>query len=342
MLHYSPMNWTPPTLEKPQLILPILQHCPASQWQPITALSPIVSITVPPSFVSIWETSPHDNTDPKELNDRLYELGKMFSKLIITGQSHVKVREKDSPTDLVTDMDQGIEMLFRLWINHHYSDHKIIGEEGVKDPFTHDDVVWFIDPIDGTRNFVNGSKDVAIHLGAIYKGRPYASYVGKPFYNTHYKLGDTITSPSTPHFKNPLVIGSEFLSNREAESQLFNQLLIEFKAKPQRKMSIGISLLDTWQNNVSLFYKPRLKPWDGIAPLLLMESDPNTSIHIRYYPHTAQHYSDYSPLFPLSEKTLKNWSDICQENCRIGHIIVGHARYEKVFDEIAAKLFKRL
>ena len=104
-------------------------------------------------------------------------------------------------------------------------------------------------------------------------------------------------------------------------------------------MSIGISLLDTWQNNVSIILQTPLKAgW--LAPLLLM-SRLNASIHIRYYPHTAQHCSDYSPLFPLSEKILKNWSDI-QENCRIGHIIAGNSRYENLFDDIASKLLPYL
>ena len=336
------MQWNSPSFKNPYLYLPLLQNTSSLNLEAVETVTPLISVTVPHSFVTIWNQPPQNTMDANELNQRLLILGKGFSTLIVEGRQKVSSREKSSPTDLVTDMDQGIEMLFRIWIQTHYPHHKIVGEEGYKDTFCYEDITWFIDPIDGTRNFVNGSKDVAIHLGAIYKGRPYASYVGKPFYNTHYKLGDRIRSPLTPHFKNSLVIGSEFLSNIESESQLFNELLMQLNAKPQRKMSIGISLLDTWENIVSIFYKPRLKPWDGMAPLLLMESDPSASIHIRYYSHTAQHYSAYSPLFPLSEFTLKNWSDICQENCRIGHIIAGNSRYENLFDDIASKLLPYL
>ena len=340
------MLWTPPTLEDPLLVLPQLQACPIDQWQPIRCSSPTISIKMTDLFVSIWHTPPQNNTDPKELNDRLRVLGNGFSQLIVTGRSKVAVREKSSPTDLVTDMDQGIEMLFRIWINAHYPHHKIVGEEGIKDLFTYDDIVWFIDPIDGTRNFVHGSDDIAVHLGAIYRGRPYACYVSKPFYNQHYTLGDsgpleiTDQKQSVHGQSDQLCIGSEFLSNRKKESLLFNQFLTQFDACPHRKMSIGITLLDTWNGTVDIFYKPRLKPWDAIAPLLLIDADSTSSLVSRYYAPNATKATDYTRLFPLSSETLKVWSDICQNECRVGHFIVGYPQYETQMDSIASAILK--
>ena len=58
----------------------------------------------------------------------------------------------------VTKADEDIEKFIRSMILDKYPNHKIIGEE--LDNFEgSDNVIWFIDPIDGTRSFVAGKHD---------------------------------------------------------------------------------------------------------------------------------------------------------------------------------------
>ena len=55
--------------------------------------------------------------------------------------------------DLVTETDKQIENQIRRLILKNFPTHKIIGEEHAKDLVGKNDLVWIIDPIDGTRNF---------------------------------------------------------------------------------------------------------------------------------------------------------------------------------------------
>jgi myo-inositol-1(or 4)-monophosphatase len=58
--------------------------------------------------------------------------------------------------NLVTEVDQAIENQIRKTIIKKFPTHKIIGEEYSKDVVGKKDLVWIIDPIDGTTNYIQG------------------------------------------------------------------------------------------------------------------------------------------------------------------------------------------
>lgn len=75
---------------------------------------------------------------------------------------------KNGHQDIVTICDKRIEEYLRKCIEEKYFDDEIVGEEDfVKDGSS--GYTWFIDPIDGTTNFVNQHCNYAISL-ACYKG----------------------------------------------------------------------------------------------------------------------------------------------------------------------------
>jgi myo-inositol-1(or 4)-monophosphatase len=82
-------------------------------------------------------------------------------------QSKIHSTEK-SPFDYVTELDVTIEKALKATIHATFPDHNIHGEEtdyaDNKSAYT-----WYIDPIDGTRNFIHQRPDVAISV-ALYEG----------------------------------------------------------------------------------------------------------------------------------------------------------------------------
>lgn len=82
----------------------------------------------------------------------------------------MKVEEKSSNIDLVTETDQDVEKLLMNGIRAKYPTHKFIGEEdssdGKKAELT-DDPTWIIDPVDGTMNFVHGFPHSAISVACL-------------------------------------------------------------------------------------------------------------------------------------------------------------------------------
>lgn len=78
---------------------------------------------------------------------------------------------KAHANDLVTEMDQDIELFFANKIKEKYPTHLLLGEEGYGDEVTSlEGTVWIIDPIDGTKNFVHQKKNFAISVGIFHEG----------------------------------------------------------------------------------------------------------------------------------------------------------------------------
>lgn len=66
------------------------------------------------------------------------------------------IETKSNAADLVTNMDREIEQFLIGKIKETFPNHNILGEEGYGDEVSSSDgVVWLIDPIDGTMNFVH-------------------------------------------------------------------------------------------------------------------------------------------------------------------------------------------
>lgn len=93
------------------------------------------------------------------------------------------VRYKTGPSDAaslrdpVSEIDRKVEVMIRERLAARFPDHGIIGEELAERPGRNSDVVWAVDPIDGTTNFVNGFPLFAASIGVLQRGRPVAGAV---------------------------------------------------------------------------------------------------------------------------------------------------------------------
>lgn len=83
----------------------------------------------------------------------------------------LNIQTKSNPNDLVTNMDKEIEKFLIGKIRETFPEHKILGEEGFGDQFkSMDGVIWMLDPIDGTINFIHQQRNFAISLGIYEEG----------------------------------------------------------------------------------------------------------------------------------------------------------------------------
>lgn len=95
----------------------------------------------------------------------------------------IRVEYKTSAADLVTQKDKEIEQFFIDRIASTYPSHYLLGEEGLAsdqqyEPFQ--EIVWIVDPIDGTTNFVHQKRNFAISVGIFENGKPRIGFVYDP------------------------------------------------------------------------------------------------------------------------------------------------------------------
>lgn len=79
--------------------------------------------------------------------------------------------------DPVSEVDSNVEAIIRARLAQDFPDHGILGEEVEDLPATGKDVVWAVDPIDGTTNFVNGFPLYAASIGVLHRGVPVAGAI---------------------------------------------------------------------------------------------------------------------------------------------------------------------
>lgn len=92
------------------------------------------------------------------------------------GQFSVDLKEDQSP---VTIADRKAEEILRKKISRHFPDHGIIGEE-FGNHNENAEWVWTIDPVDGTRSFVQGLPLFASMISLLHKGEPVIGIIELP------------------------------------------------------------------------------------------------------------------------------------------------------------------
>lgn len=92
---------------------------------------------------------------------------------------NIKIKDGD-PRNLVTEIDKKIETEFRKLISKEFPNHKVIGEEFGITKTSNQDLVWIIDPIDGTTNYIQGLPICCISIGLWQNNQPLVAVVYNP------------------------------------------------------------------------------------------------------------------------------------------------------------------
>lgn len=120
------------------------------------------------------------------------------------------IQEK-APGDLVTVADRESERVILEVLAKEYPDALLVGEEATAaDPTILEriktaDHAWTVDPIDGTRNFVNGNPNYAVMVGELRDGKAVRGWIWQPEHEVAhiaevgagvYRNGEKISRPA--------------------------------------------------------------------------------------------------------------------------------------------------
>lgn len=196
----------------------------------------------------------------------------------------LEVEEKSQKNDLVTQMDRQVEEYFVKQIKKHFPDDLIVSEEGYGDDVTEEDfansTVWFLDPIDGTLNFVLQNENYAIMLAVFEKGVGKQAYVydveKEKLYWTLKDKGVYCNDQLLPKMKDVALNDGLFSSNSIflSDDQIsFNGEITKGAMGVRTIGSAGLEVVELIKGNTVAYVSFGLRPWD-IAPgiVLLQES----------------------------------------------------------------------
>lgn len=183
--------------------------------------------------------------------------------------------------NLVTQVDLESQEIIREIIKNTFPSHSILGEEDLDDQ-QDQELLWVIDPIDGTTNFAHALPvfcvSIAFMASGISKvGVVYIPLLEEMFHAVRgggaYLNGKQLAVSTEENLGNCLLATGFPYDRRESkENNLnhFNKLIL--KVRGIRRMgSAAIDLCYTAAGRFSGFWEPKLHPWDTAAGYLLVE-----------------------------------------------------------------------
>ena len=109
------------------------------------------------------------------VNDILDNTGKIALKYF-RDLKDLSLKRDMSP---VTKADKEIEKYIRTQILNHYPNHNIVGEE-YKEVTGTENITWYIDPIDGTKEYIAGKDEYTLNAALVINTVPVLGLVGVP------------------------------------------------------------------------------------------------------------------------------------------------------------------
>lgn len=183
--------------------------------------------------------------------------------------------------DFVTHVDRTAEAMISETLLRAEPDSRVMGEEGTPDATTGRGLVWVVDPLDGTTNFLHGYPAWAVSIGAAIDGEVVAATVFQP--TAHRRAtawagggawcGAERLRVSGVRQPSHALIGTGFPFKHPDLLPVYLPQLSRILASTsgvRRAGAAALDLLDVASGRLDGFWELMLAPWDTAAGMLLV------------------------------------------------------------------------
>jgi myo-inositol-1(or 4)-monophosphatase len=183
--------------------------------------------------------------------------------------------------DYATEVDRGAEAVIRAALLDALPDSRVVGEELGSDLVT-EGVVWIVDPLDGTTNFLHDYPHYAVSIAAAVDGRLEAASIIHVVTGATFRAsrgggatldGRPIRVSDTRAPRHALV-GTGFpFKQLDCLDEYQRQFAAVMRGTSgvRRAGSAALDLADTAAGRFDAFWELMLAPWDTAAGQLLVE-----------------------------------------------------------------------
>ena len=217
--------------------------------------------------------------DSKQIDEFLVKLLNTVGQTLRTDAIKKKsVGTKKNRNDLVTNFDKKTEQFVNSEIKKTFPDATIVSEEGYGDAVQDmSGLVFFVDPIDGTMNFVKRQDDFASMIGVYIDGEPLngaiINVMDNEIYHGGKEIGLFINDKRIENPKNlPLIEGLVDVSAPMALANKFNVQEVIKKSSGFRVYGSAGIIFGHLLTGKEVMYMSYLAPWDLAAGRVLCEA----------------------------------------------------------------------
>jgi len=189
------------------------------------------------------------------------------------------------PSDWVTTVDREAEMAIADRLTSEVPGSVVVGEELSPDAARNGEIVWIVDPLDGTTNYLHGYPQYAVSIAALVEGDLAAGVIldvprsvryrawrgGGAWAGSQRLLVSRVTRPEWA------LVGTGYTLRQPDLLPLYQRqfaALMTSTGGLRRAGSAALDLADVAQGRLDAFWELILSPWDVAAgALLIREAD---------------------------------------------------------------------
>jgi len=215
--------------------------------------------------------------------ERLKDIALRAGKMIKEGFYASKELHFKGTVDLVTQYDVAVEKFVLEELQEHFSEYTLVAEESHSGEYIYPKTIY-IDPIDGTTNFVHGIPHVALSMGVWEDNKPVMGVVYNPILNELFwavagegaYLNDTKINVSSQNTLQQSLIATGFpyaKVNKGVEYHWVINTITALLPNIRDIRRLGAAALDLCyvaMGKMDGYYEIDLKPWDVSAGILIL------------------------------------------------------------------------
>jgi len=213
----------------------------------------------------------------------LKDIAHTAGEIVREGYHATKEITHKGVVDLVTQYDVATEKFIMAELIKAFPEYTLVGEESHEGSYHYDKAIY-IDPIDGTTNFVHGFPHLAISIGVWEHGEPIMAVVYNPILEEMFwasrgqgaYLNDQKLTVSTQDSLQQSLIGTGFpyaKVNKGIEYHWVIACLTNLLPHIRDIRRLGAAAIDLCylaQGKIDAFYEIDLKPWDVAGGILIL------------------------------------------------------------------------
>lgn len=201
--------------------------------------------------------------------------------------------------DMATEVDYAVEHAVREFLARETPEVGFLGEE---EGVTHsgDGLMWALDPVDGTANFLHGIPLCGVSLGLVDKDTPTLGVIDLPFLSLRYSAaenvgafanGSAIQVSDARELQRAIVAIGDYAvgENADERNRLRLALTKELAARVQRIRMFGSAAIDlAWVADGRIDANIMLSnnPWDTAAGVVIAREAGATVVDLDGSPHS--------------------------------------------------------
>lgn len=211
----------------------------------------------------------------KEAVTAVREAGLLFGDRVLA--AHIKRKQA---RDFVTEVDTGIQELLRRRLSDILPEAKFMGEEQDNSALDTSGLVWILDPVDGTTNFIHRLRHSAISLALVDGGEPVLGIIFNPDTDELYTAvagrgaflnGRAIHVSRTEALAECLIdVGTNPAIRDQAGRNFEVMRAVYDRCVDIRRMgAASLDFCNVADGRIDAYTECRLNPWDYAAGLII-------------------------------------------------------------------------